>query len=311
MKKYSTKKTVSIGIPAYQSEENIGQLLKSLTLQSEHQFKIIEILVYSDGNTDKTASKAMEVKDRKKRITVINAKKRMGMSHGFKHMLKKAKGDIFVLLNDDILIKNKNFVKEIVQPFLKDEGVGLVSGNPQPLSPKNFIQKAGISTFRAYERTRYSFSNGHNKMTCDGKALALSRNFWNKIKFPRDNASLGNVDAYLYFSSLTADVKYRHARRANVYFEFPYTSAEYLKWTSRNNSNKFILRKQFGSIVDTEYRIPIVNHIQSLIIESAKNPIGALYMYIVGIVARNRAQAISQNFNPTWEVVTTTKKRLG
>jgi len=307
----SPKYLVTIGIPAYQSEDNIAQLLQSLVNQKETGFTINEILVYSDGNTDSTAKFAAGVKDRKKRIQVILGKNRYGMSYGLKYMLNVAKGNIFVLINDDVLIKSTNFIGEMVSPFAKHKNVGLVSGNPQPLPANNFIQKAGISTFKAYERTRYSFRQGQNKMTCDGKALALHRDFWKQIKFPTDNSKLGNVDAYLYFSVLTLGFTYYHARKAVIYYDFPYTSKEYVKWTARNNANKALLRKQFGAIVDLEYKIPAIAHLRSLVIEMLKNPLGAIYIYGIGLIAKNRARSISKNFTPTWEVVSTTKKRLG
>jgi len=46
--------TVSIGIPAYNEEANIGKLLSSLIKQKEAGFIIKEIIVVSDQSTDKT-----------------------------------------------------------------------------------------------------------------------------------------------------------------------------------------------------------------------------------------------------------------
>ena len=48
------KLTVTIGIPAYNEEANVRNLLVSLLAQKETNFKLQEIIVVSDGSTDKT-----------------------------------------------------------------------------------------------------------------------------------------------------------------------------------------------------------------------------------------------------------------
>ena len=48
------KLTVTIGIPAYNEEKNIGRLLKSLSNQKGDDFTLNEIVVLSDGSTDMT-----------------------------------------------------------------------------------------------------------------------------------------------------------------------------------------------------------------------------------------------------------------
>jgi hypothetical protein len=46
------KPTVTIGIPVYQFEGNIKQLLLSLVKQQERRIQIKEIITYYDGCTD-------------------------------------------------------------------------------------------------------------------------------------------------------------------------------------------------------------------------------------------------------------------
>jgi glycosyltransferase involved in cell wall biosynthesis len=57
---------ISIGIPAYQAEGNIGRLLRSLSVQKERNILVEEILVYADACTDNTVSEVKKVRNKKK-----------------------------------------------------------------------------------------------------------------------------------------------------------------------------------------------------------------------------------------------------
>ena len=54
MKKHK-KLTVTIGIPAYNEEKNIGRLLRALLRQKTNGLSIKKIIVISDASTDKTS----------------------------------------------------------------------------------------------------------------------------------------------------------------------------------------------------------------------------------------------------------------
>ncbi len=304
------KYSVIIGIPAYNSEDNIVDLLRSIFAQSQKNYFLKYVFVYVDASKDHTKDILKNYEIKQKRLKLFLSNKRRGMAFGLRYMLKKSDSDIFILLNDDILLKSKTVIDDLVTPFRFNSKIGLVSGNPQPLPPKNFIAKAGVSTFRAFERTRYSFRNGNTKWTCDGKILALSKNFKKSLKFPKNNSSMGNVDIYLYFSCLYNNFKYLHVRKAKVFSEFPDNVKDYIQWTTRGNTGKIIMKKKFGSIVEKEYHLPIIKHLQSLVLEFLKNPVGAGFIFLVGLYSKYNAISYSRNFLSTWEVVKSTKGKL-
>ena len=49
------KPKVSVGISAYNEEHNLAQLLRSITRGKAQSFELAEIIVVSDGSTDRTA----------------------------------------------------------------------------------------------------------------------------------------------------------------------------------------------------------------------------------------------------------------
>ncbi|MBP6429760.1 MAG: glycosyltransferase, partial [Bacteroidales bacterium] len=71
------KKTISILIPARNEEENIGSLLSDLV---ETGGNIIEIIVFDDESTDKTAEIIEEYSIKDKRIKLI---KSQGLDEGW------------------------------------------------------------------------------------------------------------------------------------------------------------------------------------------------------------------------------------
>lgn len=300
------KPKISIGIPAYFAEKNIKILLEALVKQEEKHQTLLEIIVYSDGSTDDTIKEAKKVKD--KRIRVIDAKKRKGMVEGFIHMLSIYKGDYFLLLNDDVYIDDKKLLEKIFLPLLNEKNIGLVSGSIKPFKPLGFVEKSGICAFNAYDRVNHNYKNGNTKYTCDGKILLLSNKLTKMLLKLGHAQNFGTLDAYLYFFCITKGLKYRHVKDAIVWFRYPQTLKEYINWTSRNNSNKRILAKTFGSsIVRKEYNFPKQILLKSKLIEAINHPIESVFIFFVGQYCNMKSRNISKNFNRTWDVITTTK----
>lgn len=102
------KKAISILIPARNEEYNIGSLLSDLIQTGDN---IIEIIVFDDESTDKTAEIVEEYSIKDKRIKLI---KSQGLDEGWLgknfacHKLSLlAKGDYLLFLDSDVRIKNK------------------------------------------------------------------------------------------------------------------------------------------------------------------------------------------------------------
>lgn len=301
---------VSIGIPAFNAEENIRELVQSLLSQSKNRFQLSEIIVFCDGCSDNTVNQVKQINDFKKIIKVIDSRERHGMAYGVKKMLSIYKGDIFILLNDDIGIFNKNVLTEAISQFSKKTNIGLVSGNPQPLPGKNFIEKAGVSSFKSWEKMRNSVANGNNVFSCDGKFLALSRKFTNKLTLPTDNNKLGNIDVYLYYSCITSGFSYRHSSKAIAYYSFPSNLSDFLKWNTRNFINTQIARNTFGEMVDRENIKPKFSFFKATLTEFIKNPIGIAFIILMGQYCRIKAIEGLKTFKPTWESLRSTKIKL-
>ncbi len=97
---------VSIIIPAYNEELNIGRCLKSLE-GLDYPKDRLEIIVVDDGSKDRTTSIVRQFKN----VKLITLEKNSGAAKARNRGIDNAKGDILLFIDADC-VANKSFVKE-------------------------------------------------------------------------------------------------------------------------------------------------------------------------------------------------------
>ena len=128
---------VSVLIPARNEENNIRILLKCL---QEISYKHLEILVFNDQSTDKTASIVKEFAIQDNRIRLIESegleKGWLGKNYACHFLASEAKGDYYLFMDADVQIE-KSIIEESVNRCKKYQ-LGLLSA-----FPKQIIQSLG------------------------------------------------------------------------------------------------------------------------------------------------------------------------
>ena len=94
--------SVSIIVPAYNEEEHIRKSVSSL-LKLDYGGKL-DVIVVSDGSTDRTAARARSI--RSKRVRVFE-KPNGGKASAINYGLKKARGELVVVLDADSIVDPK------------------------------------------------------------------------------------------------------------------------------------------------------------------------------------------------------------
>lgn len=110
--------SLSIVIPTFNNEVDLPTCLASIKKQDYNQKKI-EILVCDGGSTDKTKEIA-----KKYGCQILENKKKLaeyGVALGFHH----AYGDVITILAADNELENKDFIKNIIFPFIENKNVML------------------------------------------------------------------------------------------------------------------------------------------------------------------------------------------
>jgi len=137
--KKTKKLKVSIGIPAYNEEANIVNLLNNLLNQKTTNVEIKEIIVINDGSTDGTLEKIINFinsnKNTGKKIKIISYDNRQGKWFAINHFLKAAKSGILVMESADTMPK-KDAIENMVSPF-RNRKVGIIGAHIVPLNKKN------------------------------------------------------------------------------------------------------------------------------------------------------------------------------
>lgn len=128
---------VSVGVPVYNEEANIGQFLKSLLAQELKQVEIEEIVVIASGCTDQTTPIVRQFKKKDKRIKILEQSRRVGKTVADNLFFHKAKEKILVLCCADTLL-GKDCLENLVAPFL-DPKVGITGARIIPLNDKRTL----------------------------------------------------------------------------------------------------------------------------------------------------------------------------
>jgi len=99
-------------IPAYNEEKTISNVLRTLKLAKE----LDEIIVVSDGSTDKTAqiSKSFGVK-------VLEGPEREGKGRAMRKGVKSTDAKIIAFFDADLIGLSPEHITQLVQPILKNE----------------------------------------------------------------------------------------------------------------------------------------------------------------------------------------------
>lgn len=167
------KLKVAAIVPAYNEEKTIGNVLKALKLAKE----LDEIIVVSDGSTDKTAkiSKSLGVK-------VLEGSKREGKGRAMRKGVKETDAEIIVFLDADLVGLVPEHISQLVQPILKGEAEMVVGIRDRIGETPLFLLKIDPLLAFGGERAlkREIFENVPEKFS-QGFEIETALNFYCKI----------------------------------------------------------------------------------------------------------------------------------
>lgn len=293
--------TVTVGIPAYNEAANIKYLLEDILLQHESGFFLEKIIVNSDGSDDDTVSLARSIGDR--RIHVIDDRKRKGQAARQNEIIREAGTDILVLLNADIILDGRDFLKEIIKPLL-DGRAAFTSSNMLAVTPRTFVEKMLSMSLEFKNRIFEHWKNGENLYTCHGAARAFSRAYYEHFHFEE---SVGE-DAYSYFFGIEHGHRYAYVPGAVARIKLPETLSDHFKQSGRffNSQTRFI--KEFGlARIEKEYGLPKMLLLKSSVVSFLSHPILFLAYVMVTVVSQWRA-VFQKPIGQTWEIATSSKQ---
>lgn len=288
------KHKVTVGISAFNEQRNIAKIIDCVLEQQESEFwKLEEVLILSDGSSDKTAE---IVKSRFiKPVKVYDYPDRQGKPTRIQQMFQMAKGDFVIILDADISIIDVNFISKLLQPLLDDKKAMMSGGLAKPRTPTSFLQRAVNSTYEVFYEVKNQVRGGNNMFGMSGRCLALKSEFAKQVRFPNVICE----DDYLYFLCLHQGYKFVHAPDAVVYHKLPKTLKDYLKQNFRCSPEAVELNYEamFGPLVKQELYRPWTIYIKSILKVFSKTPLEVVFIGLVNISCKPLYPLVTRKYN--------------
>lgn len=293
--------SLTIGIPAFNEEKNIGRLIKSLLEQKQNGFVLKEIIVVSDQSTDKTEKIVKGFK--KKNIKLISNKIRLGQALSQNKILDKFHGDILVLLNGDVLPTNNSTLLELIRPIIKNPEVGLVSGDLIPLKGKTLIENILNYSVDMKREIYEKINNQDTLLLCRGPMRAFSKNFASEFRWE----ATSREDAFSYLSCKSKGFKFVYNAKASCYFRSPDNLTDHLKQSTRflqvDKNQQIFFDKD---LVKKSYEIPKGIALKIALRYSLSNPFYFLEFLLILIFAKYKS-IFGQKQTAKWTVAISSK----
>ena len=295
--------TVTLAVSAFNEEQNIKLFLKSVLAQKSEGYQLKHIWVFNDGSSDRTAKQVKAF--RSKKISLFDGKQRIGKSSRLNEAYKLLKTDILIQSDADVIMAHPCVVRDIIQPLIANENVGMCGGNPLPYPGKTFTEKAVNCTVNAYLPLRQTLRGGNNVFSCDGRLLAYKRDLVKKIYIPHDMTS---NDRYTYYCCLALGYAFRSVDSAKVYFRSPTNLKDHIRQNGRFVSCPFRMVRYFHpELIKKEEHIPPGLSALLFVKQYIRHPILCTYIFLTNVYCKYNAQVYEKKITSLWPMAASTK----
>lgn len=293
--------TLTVGIPAYNEEANILQLIDDILKQDYAGLTLKKIIVSSDASSDETDALVKSHKD--SRVTLIQNSVREGIAMRLNQIFESTSTDCLVVMNADTRIKDSLFMQKITDPI--KNSIDLTSVRIAEVSGNSYLEKALIFGMDIKRKTVEGINNGMNVYTCCGLARAFSKKLYSTMRF---ETSIGE-DAFSYFYATINLFSYEYITNTSVLYKISSEFNQHQKQTHRFFESQRIMKDRFGEgWVAQEYTIPLRNLINGLIWGFKEKPMFAALYILSVIFARLSALLRAETTDQTWQIATSSKK---
>lgn len=290
--------TFTVGIPTYYGGESLVRAVDSI-LASE-SVGAFEIIITVDGNP---LEQDIREQLKKRKVTVIENKKRGGQVARIKQLISLAKTEVIILTQDDILFE-KHALLELLKGFV-DKRVTMVSGKVVPLKATNLMERiiqVGVSISYTIGR---NWENSDNYFLAGGRCLAFRTSAIKKFMIP---VEVLNSDTYLYFENKKRGGIFRHMEKAVYYMRSPKKLSDHLKQSKKYQFVPAEIKNYLNIDIHKEQPLTLSLQMKALFNEALHNPYYlVLYMFVM-VYTRFAAKNMYSNAKRFWDTDKSTKE---
>jgi len=234
---HNPKLRCSVGVTAYNEENNIGSLLDALLQQHLHEVEISEIIVVASGCTDNTVPIVQGCVADNPQVKLIVQAKREGKTAAINIFLANATQDICVLESGDTL-PHEDAVEHLVRMFT-DPTVGMTGAHKVPVNTPDQI--AGLFTHLRL-RLEHQLCLEIPRL---GEMIAFRKVF---DRIPPDVAM---DEAFVEALVIKRGMSVRYSPDAVVYNTGPTSIKEFVRQRRRNHAGHLYLKSKYGYAVSS------------------------------------------------------------
>lgn len=299
------KLTISIGISAYNEQANIANVITSFLYQKETNFVLKEIIVVSDGSSDKTVELVEKFGD--DRLHLVAHSDRAGKAKRLNEIISLFSGDILILTDADVLPDDQFVFEKIVKEFNKDKKIDMVLANVRPLPAVTYFESAVNNFFYAREDQMKNFDFLSSIHGARGAGMALSKKVAKQIVFPE---LLIIDDAFIYLFIKKSGYKIAAAKDAVIWFRSVQTISDFKKQMMRYMKGGEQLNSFYTDqlIYQTSY-VPSSVMLKVLFSQFSRDIIGYILLKIVFVYCRFYLRYYRYRSTPKW-VISKSSKHL-
>jgi len=141
----------SVGIMAYNEEENIADAIGAILGQTISSGHIAELIVVASGCEDRTVPMVSEIVGRDPRVRLIEQQRREGKASAINLFIGAATAPVLLMVSADVLVEDGT-IDALLRHF-EDPGVGMVGGHPIPVNVETtFLGHAVHLQWRLHDR---------------------------------------------------------------------------------------------------------------------------------------------------------------
>lgn len=303
------KKTVTVGIPAYNEEENIENALLSVLRQTGPSFVLDKVIVVSDGSSDKTEEVVEKMRSLYPIIKLVADQERKGKITRMNQMCRMNESDFLLFFDADIVFEGTGDIEEMVKQFGDDEAVKVVASHDMPVKAETFVERINNAGYRLWDETRLFVNNGNHIHNLHGSCSLIRREFGKTLEFP---VELTTDASYLYLKAIEKDRRgFRYAHTAHVLHHSPDNLFECrLQGTRAIMGEKKHVALYFGPWVYDEFRIPTKNKVRAVAKMMLLSPFLTVLSVLLGVYVRLSPVTDEEAKKHRWKIVTSTKRSL-
>lgn len=239
---------VSVGVCAYNEEENICQLLDAILKQkSLKDFRLDEVIIVSSGSTDQTNEIVKEKQKKDPRVKLIIQKERRGKVSAANFFLAKAKNHYLILESADTLPEKDAYSKLL--SALKEPHVGMVQPRVIPIDNPDTLM--GFTThlwWKLFHKINLQFPERIRV----GEVIAFKKIF--KRIPPSAIVDEASIEPLI----LLQGYKLKYCPQAIFHNKGPETIRDFLRQRRRNYAGHAVTRYRFGYTVITYSNLRIL-----------------------------------------------------